>query len=54
MVSRSCVPKWIKRGIERAPKGKGSNQHMNFKKGSARKKRPDTGKKITKSHHTPN
>lgn len=52
-MNRSCVPKWIKRGKGISPGGKSTND-MSFKRGAARKPRTDTGKKITKSHDTPN
>lgn len=60
MTSRSQVPKWVERekGIiiysKTFKKGTESTQDMNFNKANARKKRPDTGKKLTKSHHSPN
>ena len=44
---RGGVPKWVKRGEGKVPIGKGSTNHMNFKKGNARKPRPDMGKKIS-------
>ena len=53
-MNRSQVPKYIKRGIGKVSKGKGSNQPMKFKRGAARKPRTDTGKKLTQSHNTPN
>ncbi len=51
MGKRSKRPKWIK-GEGPPPVGKGSDRPMKFKSG--RTKRPDTGKKLTKLHHTPN
>ena len=55
MSKRSKVPKWIKKGEGRVPLGKGSDQPMSFKRGNARKPKPDTGKKITKDKsNTPN
>ena len=47
-MTRSTVPKYIEKGEGEVPKGVGTNNPMNFKKGNARKWRPDTGKKITK------
>lgn len=51
MGKRSKRPNWIK-GEGKVPKGKGPNMPMGFHDGKS--KRPDTGKKLTKSHHTPN
>ncbi|KKN40765.1 hypothetical protein LCGC14_0729810 [marine sediment metagenome] len=51
MSKRSKRPKWIK-GEGPPPIGKGSDRPMTFHNG--RSKRPDTGKKLNKSHHTPN
>ena len=57
MGKRSKRPKWIK-GEGRPPtpnQGKSSNDPMKFKRGIARKPKPDTGKKITKDKsNTPN
>lgn len=53
MVNRSQVPVGVKKGEGKAPIGKGE-QPMTFKRMKGRTKRPDTGKKLTKSHHTPN
>jgi len=51
-MGKRAKPKWIKRGKGKTPIGKGS-QPMTFKRRQGRTKRPDTGKKLTKSHHTP-
>lgn len=54
MCKRSQVPAGVKRGKGKLPKGKGTDCPMNFQRAKARAKRPDTGKKLNKRHHTPN
>lgn len=54
MVNRSQVPVDVKKGEGKTPVGKGTDQPMSGKRAQGRKKRVDTGKKLTKSHHTPN
>lgn len=54
MSKRSAKPSGIKCGKKHStynPKKPSDKQPMNFKKGLARKPRPDTGKKLTKSHN---
>ncbi len=57
MTNRSQVPRCVNKGIAKPLSEKErakSKRDMNFKKGKARKKRVDTGKKITKDKsHTP-
>lgn len=49
-MSRSCVPKWIKKGKGKVPIGEGSDQPMNFHKRDARKWRPSQNKGRSPGH----
>ena len=53
MKRKSCVPKYIEREEGKSPGGD-STLPMNFHKRGAKRPRPDTGKKLTKSHNTGN
>jgi len=44
MTNRSKVPKWMKKGEGKVPKGKGTDMPMNFRKAEARKPRPAQNK----------
>ncbi len=53
-MTRSKVPKWIKKGEGKVSIGKGCNQPMTFKKQQGRSPRSDQGKKYNTKHNTPN